>query len=61
MNPNDTTRAISCAAAQVDALRLTLALAGPVEAMILMPLIAQAQGILNTLEQLKTALQEVQS
>jgi hypothetical protein len=29
--------------------------------MVLMPLIAQAQSILNTLEQLKTALQEVQS
>mgnify|MGYP001383635771 CR=1 FL=1 len=61
MNPNDTTRAISCAAAQVDALRATLACSGPVEAMVLMPLIAQAQSILNTLEQLKTALQEVQS
>lgn len=61
MNPADTTRAISCAAAQVDALRAALALASPVEAMILMPLIAQAQGILNTLEQLKGALQEVQS
>jgi ABC-type transporter Mla MlaB component len=61
MNPADTTRAISCAAAQVDALRATLACSGPVEAMVLMPLIAQAQSILNTLEQLKTALQEVQS
>ncbi len=61
MNPNDTTRAISCAAAQVDALRATLACSGPVEAMVLMPLIAQAQSILNTLEQLKDALQEVQS
>lgn len=61
MNPNDTTRAISCAAAQVDALRATLACSGPVEAMVLMPLIAQAQSILNTLEQLKTALQEGQS
>ena len=61
MNPNDTTRAISCAAAQVDALRATLAISSPVEAMILMPLIAQAQSILNTLEQLKDALQAVQS
>lgn len=61
MNPNDTTRAISCAAAQVDALRAMLAISGPVEAMILMPLIGQAQGILNTLEQLKNALQEVES
>lgn len=61
MNPNDTTRAISCAAAQVDALRATMAVASPVEAMILMPLIAQAQSILNTLEQLKDALQAVQS
>lgn len=61
MNPNATTRAISCAAAQVDALRATMAVASPVEAMILMPLIAQAQSILNTLEQLKGALREVQS
>ena len=61
MNPNDSTRASSCAAAQVDALRATMAVASPVEAMILMPLIAQAQSILNTLEQLKDALQAVQS
>lgn len=61
MNPADTTRAISCAAAQVDALRATLAIASSVEAMILMPLITQAQSILNTLEQLRAALQEVQS
>lgn len=61
MNPNDTTRAISCAAAQVDALRATLACSGPVEAMVLMPLISQAQSILDTLEQLKSALREVQS
>ena len=61
MNPNATARAISCAAAQIDVLRAMLAIASPVEAMILMPLIAQAQSILNTLEQLKDALQAVQS
>ena len=61
MNPNATTRAISCAAAQIDVLRAMLAIASPVEAMILMPLLDQSQGILNTLEQLKNALQEVES
>ena len=61
MNPNDTTHAISYSAAQVDAIRSMLAISSPIEAMILMPLITQAQGILNTLEQLKSALQEAQS
>ncbi len=61
MNHADTSRAIACAAANIDSLRATLAIAGPLEAMILMPLISQAQGILNTLEQLKSALREVQS
>ena len=56
MNPADLTRAIACAAAQVDALRAALAVAGPVEALILLPLIAQAQSILNALEALKSAL-----
>ena len=56
MNPADLSRAISCAAAQVDALRATLATTGPVEALILLPLIAQAQSILNALEALKSAL-----
>ena len=58
MNPTDLTRAISCAAAQVDALRATLAAAGPVEALILLPLIAQAQSIMNSLEALKSALRD---
>ena len=58
MNPADLSRAISCAAAQVDALRATLAIAGPVEALILLPLIAQAQSILNALEALKSALRD---
>lgn len=56
MNPADLSRAIACAAAQVDALRATLAAAGPVEALILLPLIAQAQSILNALEALKSAI-----
>jgi hypothetical protein len=61
MNPSDLDRAITCATYQIDILKLTLGLAGPVEAMILMPLIANAQSSLNTLQQLKSALREVQS
>lgn len=61
MNQNDTIRAIHSAGFTISHLQAALNVASPVEAMILMPLIAQAQGILNTLEQLKGALQEVQS
>jgi hypothetical protein len=58
MNSIDLTRAARRAAAQIDALQACLEVAGPVEAMILMPLIAQAVSILNTLEQLRAALKE---
>jgi hypothetical protein len=61
MNPQDLDRAISCAAHQINVLLATLAAAGPVEAIILMPIISQAHNILNTLQQLKSALREVQS
>lgn len=53
--------AIHSAAFTVSDLRAALALAGPVEAMVLMPLVTQACGILNTLEQFKSALQEMQT
>lgn len=56
MNPADISISISASADQVDALRAALAVAGPVEALILLPLIAQAQSILNALEALKSAL-----
>ena len=54
----DLTMAILYAAQSVDSLRAALAAAGPTEAIILMPLVGQAQSILNTLEQLKSALRE---
>lgn len=58
MNPSDLDAAISSNTFGLDLLRKTMAVAGPVEAIILMPLIKQAAEIVNTLEQLKLALRE---
>ena len=58
MNPADLDAAISSQTFAADLLRKTLAVAGPVEALILLPLIAQAQGVVNTLVALKSALRE---
>ena len=60
MNPADLDAAISSNTFSLDMLRAALKASGPVEAMVLMPLIQKAAEIVNTLEQLKTALREVQ-
>ena len=56
MYPADTDRAIYALTVAVDTLRETIKVAGGVEAMILLPLIAQTQTSLTTLQQLKSAL-----
>lgn len=56
-NPFDLSRAIHAAAANVDALVAAHSACGPVESIILLPLIKQARESLNTLIGIRDALQ----
>jgi len=58
MNPTDLDAAISSNIFSLDMLQAALKASGPVEAMILLPLIKQAADIVNTLQTLKSALRE---
>ena len=59
MNPADLDAAISANIFACEMIVKSLAVSGPVEAMILMPLIERAQNTILTLQQLKAALREV--
>lgn len=61
MNPHDLGAAISSNTFSLDMLRETLKAAGPVESMILMSLIRQASEIVDTLNQLNSALREAKN
>lgn len=60
MNPADLDAAISSNTFSLEMLQSALKASGPVEAMILLPLIKQAADIVNTLQSLKSALMEAQ-
>ena len=56
MNPSDLADSISACTFSLDRLKMSLTASGPVAALVLMPLVRNAAEILNTLEQLKSAL-----
>ena len=58
MNPADLDAAISANIFACEMIVKSLAVSGPVEAMILMPLIEHSQNTILTLQQLKAALRE---
>lgn len=59
MNPADLDAAISANIFACEMIVKSLAVSGPVEAMILMPLIEHSQNTILALQQLKSALREV--
>lgn len=60
MNPADLDAAIAAATASADALQAAFKASGPVESMILIPLVQQAAQAVNTLQALKAAIREAQ-